>query len=314
MNPVIIIAGPTAVGKTEITLQLAEQLGGEIISADSMQIYRRMNIGSAKPSAEELAAVPHHLIDVVEPDQSFSVSDYQQLAREAIRSVLKKGAVPIVSGGTGLYINALLYDMDFSGTASDDSYRKTLEEFARTEGADALYRRLVHQDPEGAAVIHPNNIKRVIRALEINELGGVKKGDFARNPARNFEFSFIFVCLTRSREEIYDRINKRVDLMLSAGLLTEVEALRNSGLHKGLQSMQGIGYKELLAFLEGLESYEGAVGSIKQNTRHYAKRQLTWFKRYPEAHWLDLSMISDTADAVREIKEISGKFPSGGVI
>lgn len=304
MKPVIIIAGPTAVGKTEITLELAKQLRGEIISADSMQIYRRMDIGSAKPSSDELASVPHHLIDVVEPEESFSVADFQHLAKNAIREIHGRDRIPVVSGGTGLYINSLLYDMDFSGTPSDDSYRKALEEFARTEGADALYRRLVELDPIGAEAIHPNNIKRVIRALEINELGGVNKDDFARNPVRNLEFSFIFVCLTRSRSELYDRINKRVDLMLSAGLFSEVKQLRESGLRREMQSMQGIGYKELLACIEGLISYEDAVNSIKQNSRHYAKRQLTWFNRYPEAHWLDLSSIPDTETVLKEIKDL----------
>lgn len=303
MNPVIIIAGPTAVGKTDITLELAKQISGEIVSADSMQVYRRMDIGSAKPSSEELAAVPHHLIDVVDPDQAFSVSDFQHLAKDAIREILKKGRIPVVSGGTGLYINSLLYDLDFSGTASDDTYRKTLEEFARTEGTDALYQRLLRQDPAGAGAIHPNNVKRVIRALEINEIGGVKKNDFVRNPVRNLEFSFIFICLTRSRSELYDRINKRVDIMLSAGLLSEVEQLLKSGLRRDMQSMQGIGYKELLACFEGLVSYKDAVNSIKQNSRHYAKRQLTWFNRYPEANWLDLSSISDIQSALREITD-----------
>lgn len=304
MKPVIIIAGPTAVGKTEITLELVKQVGGEIISADSMQIYRRMDIGSAKPSAQELAAVPHHLIDVVDPDQPFTVSDFQCRAREAIRSILAKDKVPVVSGGTGLYINSLIYDMDFSGTASDDTYRKVLQEFARTEGTEALYQRLVSQDPEGAAAIHPNNIHRVIRALEINEIGGVRKADFARSPEPNREFSFIFVCLTRPRNELYDRINQRVDLMLAAGLLSEVEQLRASGLHRGLQSMQGIGYKELLGCLEGQFSYEEAVSSIKQNSRHYAKRQLTWFKRYEQAHWLDLSAVSGTPEALGRITDL----------
>lgn len=301
MKPVIIIAGPTAVGKTEITLELTKQLGGEIISADSMQIYRRMDIGSAKPSAAELAAVPHHLIDVVDPDQAFSVADFQALATAALRDILARDRVPVVSGGTGLYINSLLYQMDFSGTASDDTYRKTLEEYARTEGAEALYQRLVKLDPEGAAAIHPNNIKRVIRALEINEVGGVNKGDFARKPEPNREFSFIFVCLTRSRSELYDRINQRVDLMLSAGLVDEVRALGESGFHRGLQSMQGIGYKELLEWLEGQQTYDEAVNSIKQNSRNYAKRQITWFKRYNEAHWLDLSVIKGTSAALEQI-------------
>lgn len=314
MNPVIIIAGPTAVGKTEITLELAKQLDGEIISADSMQIYRRMDIGSAKPSARELAAVPHHLIDVVEPDQPFSVADFQRLATDAIRTIQKNGKTPIVSGGTGLYINSLLYEMDFSGTASDDSYRKVLEEFARTEGPEALYQRLVSQDPAGAAAIHPNNIKRVIRALEINEVGGSRKADFVRNPQRNMEFSFLFVCLTRPRAELYDRINQRVDLMLSAGLLAEVEQLRAAGLHRELQSMQGIGYKELLDCLEGHWSCEEAVNSIKQNSRNYAKRQLTWFKRYAEAHWLDLSCDRGTSEALKKITDLMQAIHSGGIL
>ncbi len=304
MNTVIIIAGPTAVGKTDVTLQLAAQLGGEIVSADSMQIYRRMDIGSAKPSPEELAAVPHHLIDIIDPDHAFSVADFQLRAKAAIREIHGRGRVPVVSGGTGLYINSLLYDMDFSGTTSDDSFRKELEEFLRKEGTEALYQRLVDQDPEGAAAIHPNNIKRVIRAIEINEMGGSKKGDFARTPVRNLEFSFLFICLTRPRMELYDRINKRVDLMMSSGLLSEVEQLMESGCHKGLQSMQGIGYKELLAFIEGQYGYEEAVDSIKQNTRRYAKRQMTWFNRYQEAHWLDLSQIRDTSSAVCAVKDL----------
>lgn len=304
MNTVIIIAGPTAVGKTEITLQLAKQLDGEIISADSMQIYRRMDIGSAKPSPDELAAVPHHLIDILEPDQAFSVADFQLRAREAIREIHGRGRIPVVSGGTGLYINSLLYDMDFSGTISDDSFRKEMEVFAAAEGPEALYQRLMKLDPEGAAAIHPNNIKRVIRALEINELGGSKKGNFTHTPMKNFEFSFVFVCLTRPRFELYDRINKRVDLMMSAGLLSEIEQLMASGCHKGLQSMQGIGYKELLGFIEGQYGYEEAVDTIKKNTRHYAKRQMTWFSRYPEAHWLDLSQMTDTSSAVRAVSEL----------
>lgn len=304
MKTVIIIAGPTAVGKTEITLQLAAQLGGEIISADSMQIYRRMNIGSAKPSQEEMAVAPHHLIDILEPEQSFSVADFQRLAKNAIREIHSRDRIPVVSGGTGLYINSLLYNMDFSGTTSDDSFRKELEEYLRTEGTEALYQRLVNQDPEGAAAIHPNNVKRVIRAIEINEMGGAKKGDFIRTPVRNSEFSFLFVCLTRPRMELYDRINKRVDLMLSAGLLSEVEQLVESGCHGELQSMQGIGYKELLAFMDGHLGYEEAVNSIKQNTRHYAKRQMTWFNRYQEAHWLDLSQVKDTANAVGAVMDL----------
>ena len=209
-----------------------------------------------------------------------------------------------MSGGTGLYINSLLYDMDFSGTASDDTLRKSLEEYARTEGTEALYARLLELDPEGAAAIHPNNIKRVIRAIEINEIGGTNKGDFMRSPKPNSEFSFIFVCLTRPRAELYDRINKRVDLMLSAGLLSEVEQLATLGYGKTLQSMQGIGYKELLTFIEGQCGYEDAVDRIKQNSRRYAKRQMTWFNRYSEAHWLDLSLITDTSSALKAVSDL----------
>lgn len=314
MKPVVIIAGPTAVGKTELTLQLAQKLGGEIVSSDSMQIYRRMDIGSAKPGAGELASVPHHLIDVAEPEAPFTVSDYRQLALAALRDIGDRGRVPIVSGGTGLYVNALLYEMDFSDTGSDPAYRKALEEEAARNGPETLHSRLTLLDPEAAAAIHPNNVKRVIRALEINEVGGGKKGDFTKNQRRNLEFSFLFVCLTRPRQELYDRINTRVDLMLAAGLLHEVETLRASGLTRGHQSMQGIGYKELLAHLEGECSLEAAVASIKQNTRHYAKRQLTWFKRYPEAHWLDLSGYPDAGGATAALYDLFHTFLPGGVL
>lgn len=314
MKPVIIIAGPTAVGKTELTLRLAESIGGEIVSADSMQIYRRMDIGSAKPSSVELQAVRHHLIDVVEPEEPFTVSDYRTQAMDAMARISEHGSLPVVSGGTGLYINALLYDMDFSGTGSDPVYRRRLEAEAEAMGAQALYQRLQSLDPAAAEAIHPNNVKRVIRALEINEVGGVKKGDFNKNPARNLEYSFLFVCLTRPRQELYDRINKRVDSMMDAGLLNEVRMLKASGLGRNHQSMQGIGYKELLAHLEGECSLEAAVAAIKQNTRHYAKRQLTWFKRYPEVHWLDMSLYPDAAEALGALSDLFQKFLPGGVL
>lgn len=293
MKPVIVIAGPTAVGKTALTLQLAQSLNGEIVSADSMQIYRRLNIGSAKPSTEEMTLVPHHMIDIADPAEPYSVSDYRGAAIEAMRGILSRGKLPIVSGGTGLYINALLYEMDFSGTTHDETFRLTMEQLLEKDGPEALYQRLKNIDPEAAENIHPNNTKRVIRALEINEVGGTKKSDFSKQTKFNHEFSFIFVCLTRPRAELYDRINKRVDMMMDAGLLEEVNALYQSGIGPNCQSMQGIGYKELLPVVCGESRLDEAVEKIKQSSRNYAKRQMTWFKRYSEATWIDVSQYDD---------------------
>lgn len=304
MKNVIIIAGPTAVGKTELALELSLQHNGEVISADSMQIYKYMDIGSAKPSPEELGKVPHHLIDILKPSDPFTVSDYQNAATIAIEAILSKGKLPVVSGGTGLYINSLLYKMAFSSQAPNKDFRDEMERLAATKGCIYLYNLLQAKSPQVAETIHPNNIKRVIRALEIAEFSSSEKGDFSKDLKQNDDFSFKLLCLTRPRDELYDRINRRVDLMMSYGLLEEVKKLKTMGYNSSMQAMQGIGYKELLNCLSGHYTLEEAVRIIKKNSRHYAKRQLTWFKRYPEAQWIDLSQYQDTASALREINNL----------
>lgn len=304
MKNVIIIAGPTAVGKTELALRLAEQLKTEIVSADSMQIYRGMDIGSAKPSVEELSRVPHHLINVVNPDEAFTVSDYQREALRAVDGILASGRIPVVTGGTGLYLNALMYRMDFSGAGSDPEYRAELQAYADSNGTEALYRRLQLADPRAAEAVHPNNVKRVIRALEIAELGGFEKGDFRTGPQPNSDYSFHLFCLTRERSQLYDRINRRVGIMMNAGLLAEVQGLLTAGYTRGMTSMQGIGYKELLDHLEGECSLEEAVDRIRQGSRNYAKRQLTWLRRYAGSHWLDLSGDKEPDSYIEDIKNM----------
>lgn len=297
---VIILCGPTAVGKTACSLYLAEALGGEIISADSMQLYQYMDIGSAKPTREELKRIPHHLVDFVDPRTPFSVAEYQRLARNAILQVLEQGKIPIVSGGTGLYVNSILYEMDFSVPVKDSNFRREMEELAQREGKEAVHQLLMEQDREAAERIHPNSLKRVIRSLEILREGG---------KIRTFEESFVktslyncrLVGLTRDREELYQRINRRVDLLMEAGLLEEVRGLMEMGLTEGDISMKGIGYKEIIAYLKGESSLEEAVSLIKQNTRNYAKRQLTWFRRYEDIQWFDLSLYPSEREAGEDI-------------
>lgn len=279
---VLILAGPTGVGKTSMSIALAQRLDAEIISADSMQIYREMNIGTAKITKEEMQGIPHHLIDIVSPFESFTAFDFQMRAKEAMRDIQSRGKTAIVVGGTGLYINALLYDMDFSDTKEDPAYRKMLWELYEREGMDALYARYIAQVE--TPKIEKQNIKRVIRALEILHVQG-ELGDF-ESIAQNTEFSFDLYVLARERQQLYDNINRRVDLMLEQGLLNEVERLRAQGLTREHQSMKGIGYRQILAHLEGECTLDEAVEAIKQESRRYAKRQLTWFRRYKEAIWM----------------------------
>ncbi len=303
MNKIIIIAGPTAVGKTDLSLALAHTLQTEIISADSVQIYNGLDIGSAKPTLDEMAGIPHHLIDVVEPTQAFSVSDYVKLAKKEIRRLHEMGKIPVIVGGTGLYINGLLYEMDFGESCADAEFRAELEALAERCGAMVVYERLLSCDPVAAERIHPNNLKRVIRALEVNHVTGKPMADFAKAPTKTKDYEVILIGLTRDREVLYERINKRVELMFSAGLLEEVKKLKNSGLNDSFQSMQGIGYKEVLSYLEGRINYEQMIDEIQQGSRHYAKRQFTWFKRYDDLRWIDLDTTC-TEDAVKEILSI----------
>lgn len=303
-RPLVILTGPTAVGKTALSIALAKEIGGEIISADSMQVYRRMDIGSAKITPEEMAGVPHHLIDVLEPDQEFNVVVFQKLAKRAVADIYSRGHIPVVVGGTGFYIQALVYDIDFTENDEDTALRRSLEELARREGAEALYERLRAVDPESCESIHANNIKRVIRAIEFYEKTGKKISDHNREQRQNDSpYNVAYFVLNDDRERIYERINERVDLMMAQGLTEEVRALRESGCRKDMVSMQGLGYKELLSYLEGEMSLEEAVYLIKRDTRHFAKRQLTWFRREKEVIWIEKNVFDRNSQKMLEFMQ-----------
>ena len=288
MKPLIILTGPTAVGKTALSISLAKAVGGEIISADSMQVYRHMDIGSAKIRPEEMDGVPHHLIDVLEPWEEFHVVRFQQLVKEAMAGIYERGHIPILTGGTGFYIQAIVKDIDFTENGEDSSYREDLERRAREEGCEALHRELEAVDPESAAQIHPNNVKRIIRALEYYEQTGQPiSAHNEEQKEKPSPYNYAYFVLTDDREVLYERIDRRVDQMLSDGLVEEVKRLRAMGCSRELVSMQGLGYKEILAYLEGEMSLEEAIYVLKRDTRHFAKRQLTWFRREKEVIWLD---------------------------
>ncbi len=288
MKKILVVAGPTAVGKTEYAIKLAQKFNGEIVSCDSMQLYKFMDIGSAKPTKKEQLLARHHLIDFVDPREEFSVAIYQRLAKEAIDKILCEGKLPIITGGTGLYLNSILYDMDFGTSAKNDEIRKKYEDIAIKNGNHALYEILEQKAPDVAARLHKNNVKRVIRALEAIELNGHKIDDF-NIAKKNSEYMPIMLCLTRDREELYDRINRRVDILIQNGLLDEIKMLMQMGLTEDNISMKGIGYKEFIRYLNGEYDLEHAIWLVKRNTRRYAKRQLTWFRRYNDIKWFNLS-------------------------
>ena len=287
IKPLLILAGPTAVGKTECSLLLAEKLGGEIISADSMQVYKGMDIGTAKALPEERVRVRHHLIDLCDPTEECNVVRYKEEASAAIDDICSRGKIPILTGGTGFYIQAVLKDTDFTENASNRAYREMLEE-TEQEQPGSLYKMLLEADPKAALEIHPNNIKRVVRALEFFHASGECISDHnAREKERQSPYDYLFIVLDRDREALYRRIDQRVDQMLEEGLYEETLQLRAAGCTRNMVSMQGLGYKEMLAYIDGETSYEETVRLIKRNTRHYAKRQLTWFKRILDTIWLD---------------------------
>ncbi len=300
-RPLVILTGPTAVGKTALSVSLAKDIGGEIISADSMQVYRHMNIGSAKVTREEMEGVPHHLIDVLEPTEEFNVVLFQQMARQAAAEILERGHIPILVGGTGFYIQALLYDIDFTENDEDTALRRSLEEIAEREGAEVLYEKLRAVDPESCESIHAHNIKRVIRAIEFYEKTGKKISDHNREQRQNSAcYQAAYFVLNDDRDSIYRRIDARVDLMMEKGLVEEVRALQAMGCHKGMVSMQGLGYKEILSYLEGEISLEEAVYLIKRDTRHFAKRQLTWFRREKEVIWIEKNVFDHDGQKIRQ--------------
>lgn len=287
-RPLIILTGPTAVGKTELSIRLAKMVGGEIISADSMQVYKHMDIGSAKIRPEEMQGVPHHLVDVFEPEEEFHVVRFQECARRCMEEIYSRGRVPVLVGGTGFYIQAVLYDIDFTENGGDGSCRRELEALARTKGADALHKMLKSVDPVSAEQIHANNVKRVIRALEYyKETGEPISRHNEKERQKVSPYQFAYFVLNDRRDRLYQRIDERVDIMVANGLVEEVQALRERGCTREMVSMQGLGYKEILSYLNGECTLEEAVYIIKRDTRHFAKRQLTWFRREKEVCWID---------------------------
>ena len=277
-KPLVVLTGPTAVGKTKASIGLAKAIGGEIISADSMQIYRHMDIGSAKIMPEEMEGVPHYLIDELEPSEEFHVVRFQQMAKEAMKKIYSHGNIPIIVGGTGFYIQALLYDIDFTETREEDSYRRELEAYADSKGAAYLHDMLRRVDPKAAEEIHANNVKRVIRALEYYHQTGKRISEHNETERKKQSpYQFVYFVLNDDRKNLYQRIDMRVDQMIQQGLVAEVRHLRDMGCTRDMVSMQGLGYKEILAYLDGECTLEEAVYIIKRDTRHFAKRQITWF-------------------------------------
>lgn len=287
-KPLVILTGPTAVGKTSLSISLAKRINGEIISADSMQVYKKMDIGTAKIKAEQMDGVTHYLIDELEPDEEFNVVKFKQLSGFYMEQIYAKNKIPILVGGTGFYIQAVLYDIDFAENAADTSYREYLQGLLQKYGNEYLHELLAKTDPDSAAAIHPNNSKRVIRALEYLKLTGEKiSGHNEEQRKKSSPYNYAYFVLNKNRAALYENINKRVDMMMAEGLLDEVKALKAAGYSRDLVSMQGLGYKELLACLEGETSLQEAVDIIKRDTRHFAKRQLTWFRREKDVIWVD---------------------------
>lgn len=306
-RPLIVIGGPTACGKTGFSIKLAKKIGGEIISADSMQVYRYMDIGTAKVTPEEADGVPHYLIDEFDPDEEYNVMIFQQKAKAYMEEIWAKGKIPILVGGTGFYINALLYDNDFTETENDTSYREECYKLAQEQGPEVLYERLQEIDPEYAANIHANNVKRVTRALEYHYLTGQKFSEHnAEQKGKETPYDAAVIILTMDREKLYERIELRIDLMMEQGLLEEVKGLLDRGYTPDLVSMQGIGYKEFIPYFNGECTLEEAVTQLKTNTRRFAKRQLTWFRRQIDGLWIDLSKatgeeaLEDVLDYLKE--------------
>ncbi|MEK5105463.1 tRNA (adenosine(37)-N6)-dimethylallyltransferase MiaA [Cytobacillus sp. FSL K6-0129] len=300
---IIILIGPTAVGKTKTSIELAKKYNGEIISGDSMQIYKGMDIGTAKITKEETEGISHHLIDIKEPDESFSTAEFQTIVREKITEISSKGKLPIIVGGTGLYIQSVLFDYQFSNAPSDDDFRYRLEERAKVEGNVCIHKELQVVDPVSAGKIHPNNIRRVIRALEVYHCTGKTMTEWQSKQELELVYNAAVIGLTMDRDLLYKRINQRIDMMMDNGLLEEVKGFSDKGL-QNCQSMQAIGYKEFYPYFDGLITLDEAVDQLKQNSRRYAKRQLTWFRNKLDVSWIDMSEALDSKGFHKKINEI----------
>ena len=294
-----MLTGPTAVGKTKLSIALAKAVDGEIISADSMQVYQRMDIGSAKITKQEMQGVRHHLIDVLEPWEEFNVVVFQKLCKECLKDIYERGRIPILTGGTGFYIQAVLRDIDFTENKDNSEYRFQLEELAKEKGVQYLHEMLRQVDAVSAQAIHANNVKRMIRALEYYQLTGERISEHnGKEKQKSSAYNSCYFVLNDNRERLYHQIDLRVDQMLERGLVEEVQGLKALGMHKNMVSMQGLGYKEILSYLQGEISYEEAVYLIKRDTRHFAKRQLTWFRREADVIWIDKEQYEYEEDRI----------------
>lgn len=302
MNKIIVIVGPTAVGKTHISVELAKKLGTEIISADSMQIYKGMDIGTAKVTEDEKQGIIHHMIDIVSPDEDYSVSEFKYTAEKIIDRLLEEKKVPVIVGGSGLYVNSLIYNLDFGNARSDEKLREYYTYYYKKHGEDALYDKLLKIDPEAAEKIHKKNVKRVIRALEVYDITGSKFSEINTDIRKESnKYDCILAGLSMERKVLYERINQRVDEMLSKGLLEEVRSLMEKGYGKNLVSMRGIGYKEIIDHLEGITDYDEAADILKRNTRRFAKRQYTWFLKDRNVKWFSMDNPADVDNTINNI-------------
>ncbi|WNF35367.1 tRNA (adenosine(37)-N6)-dimethylallyltransferase MiaA [Bacillaceae bacterium IKA-2] len=299
---VVVIVGPTAVGKTKLGIELAKSLNGEIISGDSMQIYKELDIGTAKISVDEMEGVPHHLIDFKEPQDSFSVAEFQSLVKPLITEINEKGKLPLIVGGTGLYINSVIYDYNFAEAPSDQSYRQCLESFVDEHGVIELHEKLKMIDPISYETIHPNNYRRVIRALEVFHVTKKTIHDFQSVQPKESLYDVVIIGLAMERTALYERINLRVDLMIEAGLIEEVRTLYDQGI-RDCQSVQAIGYKEIYDYLEARLTKEEAIELLKRNSRRYAKRQLTWFRNKLDINWFELNELN-FSEKMQEIQKL----------
>lgn len=303
----IVIVGPTAVGKTKTSIEIANRFNGEIISGDSMQIYKGMDIGTAKITKDEMDGIPHHLIDIKDPREPFSVAEFQDKAKRLISEISGRNKIPMIVGGTGLYIRSVTHDYDFTDVIGNETYRQELEEFAKTHGNDALHSKLKHVDIESYHKIHPNNVKRVIRALEIYKESGKTMTEYLSEQDNEEPYEYVIIGLTMEREKLYERINQRVDHMIQDGLIDEVKRLYDQGI-KDCQSVLAIGYKELYEYFEGYCTLEESIETLKRNSRRYAKRQLTWFKNQMEIDWIDMTDGEFDKKIQMIIKIIAGKL------
>lgn len=308
-QPLLVLIGPTAIGKTKLSIEIAKAYGCEIISGDSMQIYRGMDIGTAKIRPEETEGVPHHMIDICEPDDSFSVADFQEKVREKIAEIGKRGALPFIVGGTGLYIESVCYDFRFSEAGSDEEFRGEMFRFLEEYGEEALHDKLRAVDPRSADRLHPRDTRRIVRALEIHKLTGRTLSEQLEEQKRESPYDLCIVGLTMERKILYKRIEERIDAMLAEGLVEEVRGLLARGIPRDAVSMRGLGYQQIAAFLAGETSYEEAVYLLKRDTRRYAKRQLSWFRHMKDIHWIEVSPEPNLFDLLQSFQTIlAGKF------